>query len=93
MDFVEVVPTLLTAKIFEEKLPATYRSKWQSCRSMAGMEGMAARRRAVVAARRGRGPSWRDLTCFIKRFVGVIASNLSEESRASDFVSILCFLF
>lgn len=50
MDFVEVVPTLLTAKIFEEKLPATYRSKWQSCRSMADMEGMAAWRRGVAAA-------------------------------------------
>lgn len=46
-----------------------------------------------AAAHAARRPSQRDLTCFIKRFVGVIASNLSEESRASDFVSILCFLF
>lgn len=79
MDFVEVVPTLLTAKIFEEKLPTYHRS------------GEVVRGKRAAARRAG--PSWRDLTCFIKRFVGVIASNLSEESRASDFVSILCFLF
>lgn len=35
MDSEEVVPTLLTAKIFEEKLPATYRSEWRSWRSVA----------------------------------------------------------
>lgn len=28
MDFAEVVSTLLTAKIFEEKLPTSYSGKW-----------------------------------------------------------------
>lgn len=82
MDFVEVVSTLLTAKIFEEKLPPTAVPKWRSCQTMD----------VVVGCWRG-GPTCSDFTCFINRFVGVIASNLSEESRASDFVSILCFLF
>ncbi|GBP94308.1 hypothetical protein EVAR_59243_1 [Eumeta japonica] len=42
MDFVEVVPTLLTAKIFEEKLLATYRGKWRSCRTTAARAARAA---------------------------------------------------